>query len=92
MKYFSILLTASLLGCSSPKVDSRSCGQFKLQCRGSAGWEDIEGLRITRRGSAELTATFGAVRADCIRLVVTATPGNTSRIWEVELYNPPLAD
>ncbi|MHC4432214.1 MAG: FAD-dependent oxidoreductase [Planctomycetota bacterium] len=66
--------------------------RFKLQRRGSAGWEDIEGSRITRRGSAELAATFPAVRADCIRLVVTATPGNISRIWEVELYNPPLAD
>ncbi|MHC4352155.1 MAG: FAD-dependent oxidoreductase [Planctomycetota bacterium] len=66
--------------------------QFNLQRYGSAGWENIEGLRITRRGRVELVSTFGAVKSDRVRLVVTGTPGNISRIWEVEFYNPAPAD
>jgi hypothetical protein len=66
--------------------------QFKLQCYGDAGWEDIEGQRIARRGRVELVSTFAAVRSDRIRVVVTQTPGNISRIWEVEFYNPVPAE
>jgi len=36
----------------------------------------------------ELVSTFPAVKSNRIRLVVTGTPGNISRIWEVELYDP----
>lgn len=66
--------------------------RFKLQRFGDAGWEDVAGLHISRRASAELVSTFPAVRSDRIRLVVTATPGNISRIWEVEFYHPEQAD
>jgi hypothetical protein len=66
--------------------------QFKLQRYGDAGWRDVGGLRITRRRRVELVSTFDAVRSDRIRLVVMQTPGNISRIWEVEFYNPAPAD
>lgn len=62
--------------------------RFELQYRTNAGWEDIEGLRLNRRSPVELVSTFPAVRSDRIRLVVTGTSGNISRIWEVEFYNP----
>ena len=66
--------------------------QFKLQQYRDSDWTDIQGMRITRRGRVELVSAFGAVRSDRIRLVVTGTPGNVSRIWEVEFYNPAAAD
>jgi hypothetical protein len=33
-------------------------------------------------------ATFPAVKGERLRLVVTATPHNLSRIWEIEFYQP----
>ena len=62
--------------------------RFELQRRRGPDWVDIEGVRITRRGRVELVSTFPAVKSDRIRIVVTGTPGNISRIWEVEFYNP----
>ena len=35
-------------------------------------------------------ATFPAVTARQFRLFVTATPGDLTRIWELELYNRPV--
>jgi hypothetical protein len=62
--------------------------QFKLQRYTDGGWKDIEDTRVTRRGRAELVSAFKPVHSDRIRLVVTGTPGNISRVWEVEFYNP----
>jgi len=62
--------------------------RFELQRHQGSDWVDIEGVRITRRGRVELVSTFPAVKSDRIRLVVTGTPGNISRIWEIEFYNP----
>jgi hypothetical protein len=65
--------------------------RFKLQYHQDAGWEDVEGLRITRRARVELVSTFPAVKSDRLRLAVTGTSGNISRIWEVEFYHPTTA-
>ncbi len=64
---------------------------FKLQRYQENAWEDIEGPRITKRARVELVATFPAVQSDRIRLVVTGTPGNIARVWEVEFYRPTSA-
>jgi hypothetical protein len=66
--------------------------RFKLQRYADGGWKDIEGSRITRRNRVELISAFEPARSDRIRLVITKTPGNISRIWEVEFYNPAEAD
>ncbi|UCG49088.1 MAG: hypothetical protein JSU94_04760, partial [Phycisphaerales bacterium] len=63
--------------------------RFKLQSPGPAGWKDVPGLKITANSPTQTLCAFPAVRSDRLRLVVTATPGNISRIWEVEFYNPP---
>ena len=60
---------------------------FKLQRYHQTRWEDVEGLRIIRRARVELVSRFPAVRSDRVRLAVTGTPGNISRIWEVEFYD-----
>ena len=66
-------------------------GHFKLQHYQDNSWEDIEGLRITKRARVEFVSTFPAVQSDRIRLVVTGTSGNIARIWEVEFYHPTTA-
>jgi len=43
------------------------------------------------RLQVEVARRFSAVTSDRIRLVVTKTPGNIARIWEVELYHPAAA-
>jgi hypothetical protein len=64
---------------------------FKLQYYQENSWNDIEGLRIIRRARVELVSKFPAVKSDRIRLVVTGTSGNITRIWEVEFYHPTTA-
>ncbi len=63
-------------------------GRFTLQYDAKGDWKDVRGLRVIRNASVETIWTFSPVRSDRIRLVVTNTPGNLSRIWEVEFYHP----
>jgi hypothetical protein len=63
-------------------------GHFELQRGRENGWENIQGLRIVSNARVETVWTFGAIRSDRVRLVITAAPGNISRIWEVEFYHP----
>lgn len=37
------------------------------------------------------TATFAPVTTNALRIVITQTPHNLSRLWEVEFY-PPFAE
>ena len=32
--------------------------------------------------------TFGAVKTRHLRIVITGTPHNLSRLWEIEFYTP----
>ena len=47
------------------------------------------GLRIVGNSRVESLWRFSVIRTERIRLVVTGTPGNISRIWEVEFYHHP---
>ena len=69
------------------KQSADSISRFKLQQAQKTGWEDVQGLRIVSNSRVESLWTFPAIRSDRLRLVVTATPGNISRIWEVEFYH-----
>ena len=70
-------------GVTSPVRD------FALQCDGEGGWTDVPGARAEGNTRVDWRATFAEVRAKRVRLVVTATPGDISRIWEIGLYGPP---
>lgn len=61
MKYFSVLFAAALLGCSSIKVGSQSCGEFKSIFNGKdlSGWECIEGAWEVRDGAIWCTGEKG---------------------------------
>ncbi len=73
------------------KQSGDSISRLKLQQTQGTGWEDVQGLRIVSNSRVESLWTFPAIRSDRVRLVVTATPGNISRIWEVEFYHRPTA-
>ncbi len=62
---------------------------FSLRHYDGAAWKDIPGTQATGNTAIQWHAKFAAVSTDRLRLVVTGTPSNTSRIWEVELYHCP---
>ena len=59
---------------------------FVLQYRDASGWQDIPAPKIAGNSASDWHATFPAVTTDRVRLVVTGTSSNVSRIWELELY------
>ncbi len=69
-------------GVNSPVQD------FVLQYRDGQIWRDIEATRTSGNTKVDWACRFEPVHSDGFRLVVTATPGNISRIWEVALYHP----
>lgn len=60
---------------------------FKLQIRDGSEWRDVT-TGIEANDNPAWAGTFTAVRTKQLRLVVTQTPDDISRIWEVELYRP----
>jgi hypothetical protein len=70
-------------------VDSLT--DFTLQYHDGLQWCDIPEAVITNNTRSEWAGKFSAVRADTIRVVVSKTPDDISRIWEIEFYHP-IAD
>ncbi|MHC4502850.1 MAG: discoidin domain-containing protein [Planctomycetota bacterium] len=61
---------------------------FRLQYHDGAAWKDVPGAKVTGNAEPDRRLNFPAVRADRMRLLVTATHGDISRIWEIGLYHP----
>ena len=61
---------------------------FVLQYHDGRTWHDVQGSLVVSNARVEVLREFQPVTADRIRLAVTRTPGNISRLWEVELYHP----
>jgi hypothetical protein len=59
---------------------------FVLQSHEGSGWRDIPGTAVTGNGRFDWHARFPSVTTTRLRLLVTATPGDLTRIWELELY------
>ena len=62
--------------------------EFALQYYEDRAWHEIPGARVRNNTRVEIIQEFTAIEAARIRLVVTQTPGDISRIWEVEFYQP----
>jgi hypothetical protein len=62
---------------------------FSLQWHDGITWKDVPGATIRGNTLAAWSRTFDAVDTSHLRLRITATPGDISRIWEVEFYAPP---
>ena len=61
---------------------------FKLQYYDGDTWQDIEGSQVTNNTKIKWVGRFPAVSSEQVRLVVTETPSDISRIWEIEFYHP----
>jgi hypothetical protein len=61
---------------------------FTFQWHDGTMWKDIPGAAVKDNPSPAWTGTFDAVTTTRLRLAVTATKDDTSRIWEVEFYAP----
>lgn len=61
---------------------------FHFQYDNGQGWQDIPGAWATDNTESEWIVKFTHVKTDSVRLVVTETPSDISRIWEIELFHP----
>ncbi len=61
---------------------------FHFEYWNGTAWAAIPNSSVTGNSKNIWTGRFDAVSSRNIRLVVTKTPGNYSRLWEVELYHP----
>ncbi len=52
----------------------------------SAEWKDIPGTSVKGNTQTEWIREFKPVKASRIRLFVTKTKGNVSRIWEIGVF------
>jgi hypothetical protein len=59
---------------------------FVLQYRNGSTWTDIGGTKTESNDNPDIAKRFPTVTSSEFRLVITATPGNLARIWELELY------
>jgi hypothetical protein len=63
-------------------------GSFVLQYHDGTGYRDIAPTKTENNEAIDWHARFPAVATDRLRLVVTQTPGDLTRIWEFEVYGP----
>lgn len=61
---------------------------FVPQRLDGADWKDISGTSAQDNADPQWSGTFAPVTAANMRLCVTRTSGDISRIWEIELYGP----
>ena len=80
------LVTGQAGGQSGPKTPVTD---FVLQYHDGAAFKDVRGTRVTGNVACDWHARFEPVTTRQLRLVVTRTPGDLTRIWELELYRPP---
>ncbi len=61
---------------------------FVLQVPDGDGWKDVPGTKVTDNTKIDCSTTFPPVTARRVRMLITASHGNTARVWELELYHP----
>lgn len=60
---------------------------FKLQQHDGEAWQDVLPA-VEGNENPAWSATFPTVKTKQLRLVITRTPHNISRVWEIEFYRP----
>ncbi|MDY0166434.1 MAG: FAD-dependent oxidoreductase [Thermoguttaceae bacterium] len=61
---------------------------FLLQYHDGTAYRDIEATKTEENQKVDWHTRFPPVTTDRLRLIVTRTPGNLTRIWEWEVYGP----
>ena len=62
---------------------------FVLQYHDGTDWKDVPGTETSDNWEFDWNAKFAPVTAPRFRLLVTASPGDIIRLWELELYRLP---
>ena len=60
---------------------------FKIQHYDGETWKDVLPA-VEKNKDPVWSATFAPVKTKHLRFVITATPHNLSRLWEIEFYQP----
>jgi len=79
------IVTGQSGGREGPKTP---IADFVLQYHEGSEYRHVDATRTTGNASIDWHARFPAVTTDRLRLVVTATPNDHSRIWQIEAYGP----
>jgi len=61
---------------------------FHLEYLRERDWYEVAGSRVVDNARVDAIQEFAPVEAEHIRLVISRTPGNIARVWEIELYHP----
>ncbi len=85
-RYLSVCRIVSGWNNGNATVDPIS--EFVLQYYDGQAWIDIPKTETIDNPLTVWTRVFPAVRSDQFRLKVITTPGNISRLWEIEFYHP----
>lgn len=80
------LVTGQSGGNEGPKTPIT---QFVLQYHDGTNYRDIPATRTENNDAVDWSARFPTVTSDRLRLIVTQTPGELTRIWEFEVYGSP---
>jgi hypothetical protein len=64
---------------------------FVLQHHNGETWQEVLPA-VEENGNPAWSATFAPVKTKHLRLVITQTPHNISRVWEIEFYHPLTAE
>lgn len=67
---------------------SGAISDFTIQWHDGAKWNDIPAASVKGNVDPYWSASFPVVKASKMRLTITKTPKDISRIWEIELYSP----
>ena len=62
---------------------------FVVQYHDGTAWRDVPGTKVKGNETPDWHARFQPVTTTRLRLVVTRTPEDLTRIWEFEVYHPP---
>jgi hypothetical protein len=60
---------------------------FRLQHHDGETWQEVL-PEVEENENPVWSATFAPVTTKYLRLVITQTPHNISRVWEIEFYHP----
>ena len=83
VKINAMRILSGQAGGDSPKTPITD---FSLQQIMPSKWVNIPGTVVTENDQCDFGCKFPEVEVIQLRLVITNTPGNLARLWEVEFY------
>jgi len=85
-KSVSVNAVRFLSGMAVPAGPKDPISSFVLQRKEKGQWVDVPDTKTAENEDCDLGNRFSLVTSNAFRLLIFRTPGNTARIWELELY------